>query len=552
MQGWGNDSSYLQLPGGAAIQFDTTQLTLGDFRRMRENYQLGSSIRLLTFMMQQTEWTLKGGKTEKARKSCEENLRKIWTPLIRSMCSSFPFGYSANVVEWETEPGSNKWVINKIKDLVHEDVDVHWDYQEAAALPGAAPGSIRPKVKVFDGIEQWGVQTVPVTNAFWYPLLMENGDYKGTKLLRSAFQPWFFSNLIHMFANRYYERFGEPVPIGRAPYDETIDINGADVPGNEVMKNILGSLRNRSAVVLPNQRTGTSLNGTDKTFDYQIEFLESQMRGADWERHLTRLDEEMSLALFTPLLVMRTTSEGGFNAGAGQTQTWLWMLNALTADFGEYINRYIIAPMVRYNFGINDEPPRLEFRKLGTAQQETLRAIVQSLLANDKVKIDYQELGDHIGLDLQENPNPQPQGKQQGDPNDPNEDGELNNGNVDKRVGRPERIKDDDPKNNDKTKATTKPITQRIVDRVRSQATKASDSSGAVSSSFEPSLGFARQIVSALEACGVDEPSAAQTQAYALVRACSADLVATNPQVNDYMKHFESVLEATVEKVTNG
>ena len=55
---------------------------------------------------------------------------------------------------------------------------------------------------------------------------MENGNYYGRKLLNACFTPWYFSTLIHLFANRYYERFGEPIPIGRAPFDE--DVIGPD------------------------------------------------------------------------------------------------------------------------------------------------------------------------------------------------------------------------------------------------------------------------------------------------------------------------------------
>jgi hypothetical protein len=51
---------------------------------------------------------------------------------------------------------------------------------------------------------------------------MQNGDYYGKKLLRPAFTSWFFSMLVHLFANRYYERFGEPTPVGRAPFDDEI------------------------------------------------------------------------------------------------------------------------------------------------------------------------------------------------------------------------------------------------------------------------------------------------------------------------------------------
>ena len=157
-------------------------------------------------------------------------------------------------------------------------------------------------------------------NSLWYPLLMENGDYKGRQLLRTAFQPWFFSTLIHLYQNKYFERFGEPVPIGRAPYNDKVTMNDKTVYGYDLMATILSNLRSRSAVVLPNTRSKEGLNDQPE-FDYQVEYLESQMRGADFERYLTRLDEEMSLALFTPLLLLRTADAGGFNQGIAHCVT---------------------------------------------------------------------------------------------------------------------------------------------------------------------------------------------------------------------------------------
>lgn len=544
---WGSDISHMQLPGGGTLQFDTSKLTLGDFRRMSENYQIGSSLRVLTFMMHQIEWTIKGG-TPKSRAHCEENLRKVWTPLVRAMAQSFKLGFTACAVEWENQNG--KTVINKFKDLVQEDVDVHWRYEEAAPIPGELPGAIRPKVKIFDGIQQFGKKAIPASNSFWYPLLMENGNYGGTKLLRAAFQPYFFSNLVHLFRNRYTERFGEPVPIGRAPYDEDIEVSpGVTKPGNQVMRDILGALRSRSAVVLPNQRTQDGLGGV-KSFDYQIEYLESQMRGADFESYLTRLDEEMSLALFTPLLLLRTADGGGFNQGVGHTQVFLWMLNAIAGDWKEYIDRYILAPMVRYNPGLGSDIPTIHFRKMGTAQQETLRAVVQSLLGRDKIKVDVEELGAHIGLDIQEVE--ELEKPQEGaDPDDLGEDGD--NGNRDGRVTRPERIKNDDPKNVNDPKSTTKPITQRIAQRVKTQATKAIGKDGW--SDFQPDLGYARQLASAFEACGESDGSALASAYEQRVLALVEDCVDTYDyagSLDEFMKDFNKIQDVVMEKMLDG
>lgn len=328
-------------------------------------------------------------------------------------------------------------------------------------------------------------------NSLWYPLLMENGNHRGRQLLRTAFQPWFFSTLIHLYQNKYFERFGEPVPIGRAPYNDKVTMGEKTVYGYDLMATILNNIRSRSAVVLPNSRSKEGMNDQPE-FDYQVEYLESQMRGADFERYLTRLDEEMSLALFTPLLLLRTADAGGFNQGIAHTQVYLWMLNAVAGDMAEYIDKYILRYMAIYNFGAKTKLPRIKFRKLGVAQQETLRAIVQAMIGKGEVKPNVEELGQHIGLSLEEVEQvtePEP------DPDKPplDDDEDENNGNKDGRVGRDERLKDDDGL---KPGSTTKAISGRIAEQI-TRAFRRGELKD-----WRPAPGHRRQLAAELQANG--------------------------------------------------
>lgn len=239
-------------------------------------------------------------------------------------------------------------------------------------------------------------------NTLWYPTMMENGDYYGRKLLKPAFVPWFFSQLIHLFTNRYYERFGEPTPIGRADFDdEVIDADGNAINGRVAMENILMNLRNRGVVVLPSARNPVG-NGTSSEYAFDIEYLESQMRGVEWERYLFRLDEEISLGMFTPLSAMRIGEHGAMNQIQVHMQVYLWMLNAFAGDWKEYIDRYVVDRIKEFNFGPN--APKAEWipKKFGKDNAETLRAIVTAGMSNGGLKPDAHELGEAIGLTMEE------------------------------------------------------------------------------------------------------------------------------------------------------
>lgn len=398
----GRDTEFMQMPGGSLVQFDLSKLRLEDYRQMRDHYQVNASLAVLSFMQHQSDWHVEC-EDKKIADACTEQLQDMWTVLNRSLGTANWAGYSPNAFDWENDPYSGQVRITKVKDLFPEECTVHWKEVEGWAPPNRP----KPKYKVYDGInyEPQRGWPIPVENSFWYPLLMENGDYYGRKLLRPAFQSWFFSILIHLFANRYFERFGEPTPIGRAPFDEEVDINingsQAHVRGNEYLLSVIQQLRNRSAVVLPNDKSPVGANG-QMAFDYDLEYLESQMRGADFERYLTRLDEEISLGLFTPILLLRTADVGSYNLGVGHMQVYLWMLNAMNDDRALYINKYILNKFTNYNFSVKAPRPKIVFRKMGNTDTDLIKQLLVALVSGDKASVDLEELGKMAGLTLKE------------------------------------------------------------------------------------------------------------------------------------------------------
>lgn len=464
-----------------SLQFDTSRLTLNDYRMMKDHYQINSSLTVLTFMLHQIEWRVECDNV-KIAKHCEDNMREIWTRLVRGLSQAFWSGYSACALNWENDIDGRKIKLTKVKDLRPEDSRVHWKDVKGkssrkvttgtSTIQSVGPRVPAPQVKIFDGIDVAGYPTIPTSNSLWYPLLMEHGDYYGRKLLKSAFQPWFFSSLIHYYSNRYFERFGEPSIIGRAPFGEDIEVNGQRVQGNVLMAGMLNMVRNGASITLPNQRAMNGLDGVNN-FDYTMEYLESQMRGADFERYLTRLDQEISLALFTPLLMMNTGDSGGsFNLGIVHTQMYSNMVSAIAGDIQEYINKYVLAPMARYNFGENAKLPTWEFRKPGKTKEETLRTIILALLNNGNagkhVKIDLEEVGQELGITLEETQELVNDPANQA-PNQENLDGQNPKWKPDERVDRPKRQPVGKGTAKPAPKAASKQLADQIADRLAGQ-----------------------------------------------------------------------------------
>lgn len=379
-----------RLPGGGIVQFDLEQLTLADFREMRNHYQLGASLNVLSFVMHQIDWQIESD-VQEHRDFIEEEIREHWTKLIFAIAQSFWAGYSPSAVNYENRDGYVR--IRKIKDLVPEECEVKWD-----EVQGWAPyGKPKPKIWRYDGFYQNGYE-IPVANSFWYPLLSENGDLYGRKLLKPAFPAYFFSNLIHLYANRYFERFGEPLPIGRAPFDDEVQTSdGEYINGKKAMELVVSQIRNRSVTVLPSDRDPDS-----GQFEYSIEYLESQMRGADFERYMSRLDEEMSLSLFTPVLLFRTADVGSYNLGEAHMRIFQQMINAISGDIQYYIQKYLIDRLMVANFGENAPRVRWTYRRLGTVDMAVYKEILVEMIRQGAAKIDTEEMGELIGVTVEE------------------------------------------------------------------------------------------------------------------------------------------------------
>ena len=269
--------------GAPALMFDVSKLTLADYAEMRNHPQVNASLSMMTFMLHQCDWYIEC-EDKKVGALVEENMRLIWTELVRGISTAYWAGASPMVLEWDNVQNGRYTFVTKIKDLHPSSAEVNWLEVDSSYTPrpqditGSGRNYVKPKVKVFDGIQKEGLSyPIPPMHSLWYPLLRERNDYSGRKLLAPAFAPWYFSLLMHLFSNRYFERFGEPTPIGRAPFNEEFqfqDANGNDIEmtGKQVVENAISRLRSSGSVVLPSDRDPTA--SVRSEYMYDIEYLE--------------------------------------------------------------------------------------------------------------------------------------------------------------------------------------------------------------------------------------------------------------------------------------
>lgn len=541
---WGSDGqAYRALPQGGIVQFNLDNLTVADFRAMRDHYQVNASLAVLSFMQHQSDWHIECD-DKKIADECEYQLRQMWTPLNRGLSAANWAGYSPNIIDWQNDPIRGKVVIDKIRDLVPEGAEVNWRKEEAwvppipnGPLQGTSTGATK-YINVYDGIKQvGGFHPIPPENTIWYPLLMENGDHHGRKLLKAAFTSWYFSILIHLFANRYYERFGEPIVVSRAPFESSIRVPGTETPvsGVEYMTQQVQGLRNRSVVLLPDEQSEVGTGGTT-AYDYQLEYMESAMRGADWERYLTRLDEEISIGLFTPILLLRTADVGSYNLGVGHMQMYLWMLNAMNDDRAQYINKYILNRIADYNFSPKAPRPKIKFRKLGNQNAEMVQAIVTALTAQGRIKYDVTELGEIAGMSMEEI---QATVKRTEEEPPPGEGGEDDNAQT-----------QGDPNNglaSSEPRATAQQITARIAGQVQNHFKNGTWAPGA-----HLNMGYKKKMETALYRERVQDPIETTDRLYSRLDDWITNLQPVATSAQEFVDMFSRAIEFEVSEVQSG
>lgn len=531
----GRDIDIVKLPGGGIVQFDLSKLTIADYRNMRDHYQVNASLAVLSMFQHQSDWHIEC-EDKKIEDLVGEQMTNIWTRLNRGLSNANWAGFSPNVLQWENV--GREVVLDKVKDLAPEECEVNWQLVEG----WAPPGRVKPKYKVYDGIRQIGMAwPIPTENSLWYPVMMEHGDYYGKKLLRPAFQSWFFSILIHLFANRYFERFGEPVPVGRAPFDEDLiigsDSNQTTVKGNEYMAQAIQMLRSRAVVVLPNEKSQVGDNGK-MDYDYTLEYLESQMRGADFERYMTRLDEEISIGLFTPILLLRTADVGSYNLGQGHERVYQMMINAMNADRKDYLDKYVTRRIVNYNFGVNAPDARIKFRKMGNTDSTMLKEMVIALINGNTARPDLEELGQAIGMDLKQVKETIDQ-----NPDDGTDDGEDGTEGAD---GAPA------PDQRETARVsvdTVRSVAKEILDRVRPQVDSAFKN-GAWGTQIN--MGFKRKMERAFMQAGHPSPMNRVSIVYQNLDNWLSDVTTSMApsqfeDVDEFMDYFQNVLYNEIE-----
>lgn len=373
------------------LKYNPDSISLDVYKKISRHYQAKAAIATISYSIQQIEWFIQSD-NEQVQRVVQYAVEKIWNNLIRSVSKAFKYGYSPNVKVFTLEEidGKDYIIYKKIKDLNPAYCKVNLDKY------GNFDGFYYNTGKLVPGADAIKGQFVKSEYAFWYTSEMENGNQYGESSLKSAYKPWWFSEKMHVFCNRYYERFGEPLVIGRAPSSSYVQdpSTGKKLSAQEAMSQVISSIRSHSSAQMPSDQDEKG------NYVYDLKYLESQMRGFDFGSYLDRLDREIALGLLFPTLFLGGEKGGSYSLGSAQIQGFYTNLMGMMDNVVDYVDSYIIPQIVLYNFpGKNSA--KMSYQPLSVDAKKNIQEMLMATIKTNRYELNREQLEKRSGIKLE-------------------------------------------------------------------------------------------------------------------------------------------------------
>ena len=306
-------------------------------KKMRSDAQIALGLSAVKAPIAGTSWWAVSSDEEAAR-FIEAALRPVWSQVMRTCLGAVDFGFQAaekvfelRRVEYEFagRRRSHRGVVyRKLRDLDPDEVTLTAD--ERGDFAGVRVGS----------------DFLPSEKCFVMTLSKEWGDLYGTSRLEAAYEPWYWAGVMYLFANRYFERKGDPAIVGRAPAEERTDADGNRVKTLDEAARVISSLRSGGTAVFPDERD--EFGNTRWDFRYLIDDKRADM----FISYIEHLQVMKLRAILVPeRTVTQDASSGSFAMASEHTETFLRNEETLLAEIIEHVNRYIVRPLAEFNFG---------------------------------------------------------------------------------------------------------------------------------------------------------------------------------------------------------
>jgi len=364
--------------------YDPTRVGVEVKKRMRLDPQVALGLAAIKAPVMNAArdgaWWLEGGSDE-IRQLVSDLIRPLIRPLFRSCLNAVEFGHQAHEKVWElrTVRGGTFYAYKKLKDLEPGTFELFADEN------GRYAGLKQPHMD----------KPIPPAKTFVMTLNKEWGNLYGRGRLDACYEPWYWSSIIYLFANRYFERKADPVMKAYGPPEMRLNPEtGAEEHALDSLNTTLASLRSSGSIALPDERDE---HGNRR---WDVEYLLDDQRGEMFKSYLEHLDAKKLRALFVPERSLTQDGSVGSHAAARQyADTFLLMEAGLLQDIVGQVNEFVVRPLVELNFGrAADEGVRLTTSGISRQNEQILADVLRLAVEAEKSGAKTAELIDRLKL----------------------------------------------------------------------------------------------------------------------------------------------------------
>lgn len=272
---------------------------------------------------------------------------------------ALPYGFAVSEIVLKIlkdGPFSGKIGLKKLKGLDPETIEFKTDKY----------GNLK---RVLQDSGEVGVEPIklPLERLIIYTNEKEFGNFYGTSRLRAVYKNWFIKDVITKFWNISLERFGMPMLIGKVPSSKDLT----------EMRNVLENAQARSSLAL--------VDG------WEVSALETgigRSAGGDYKSCLDYHNSQILKGLLVPGALIGAETGGSFARAKVSFQIFQLMLKSLEVDICGIVEKYIIKPLIDYNYGELDKYPQFVFEPLTKAEFLELAKVFALLVRNGVIGAD--------------------------------------------------------------------------------------------------------------------------------------------------------------------
>ncbi len=290
---------------------------------------------------------------------------------ISKLLTAILYGFSTTEIVWKIyEEGKYKGKIGikKLKDLDPSTITFKTDDF----------GNLTEVLQMTGDMTEDEAIHLPLEKLIIYTEDKQFGNMYGNSRLRSIYKNWFIKETLIRFWNIALERWGQPLIIGTVPTTADLDR----------MISILDNLQNKSSIA--------------KTEGWEVAALETgigRSSGGDYKNSIEYHNSQILRGMLVPSLLVGSGESSGSNA-LGQTHFDIFalMIQNLEKDINGIIEKFLIQPLIKFNFGPQDTYPNFQFEPLTKQDLFNLARTFSLLVKNGVINPEEQFIRDMMSL----------------------------------------------------------------------------------------------------------------------------------------------------------